>query len=297
MYYDQTDIDNAQNLAQIDLSYTNKSHDELKSYFSSLQSLINQKDSFQTTFLDYLSLNKNVDGELLKFIKDNDSLVYLKKMLTHYSFKDINTMFDKVNEYKEFLLNYKINPSEGYNTLKKQKLVLTEFQILYNTINFLESYGAKTKDLLKDFTDFLETSKLNNNHKFLRLIDKNPSLLSVQKTLLDQIKNQHYHIFNQNFLKYLVNNYNKVASFLNKYYKKNENSKQEYLLDFLKKTNFFQSVASQTENIKCQSSVFVDIMSSFMEIPESDQAYLIDIFKLKNDDILDQNVILTYFNP
>lgn len=297
MYYDQTDIDNAKNLAQIDLSYTNKSHDELKNYFSSLQSLINQKDSFQTTFLDYLSLNKNVDGELLKFIKDNDSLVYLKKMLAHYSFKDISTMFDKVNEYKEFLLKYKINPNEGYNTLKKQKLALTEFQILYNTINFLESYGSKTKDLLKDFTNFLETSKLNHNHKFLRLIDKNPSLLSMQKTLLDQIKSQHHHIFNLNFLKYLVNNYNKVVNFVNKYHKKNESSKQEYLLDFLKKTNFFQLVSSQTENLKYQSSVFVDIMSSFIEIPESNQQYLIDIFKLKNDHILDQNVILTYFNP
>lgn len=295
MYYDQNDVNHDSYLTKIDTTYIDKSHSELKNYFSALYSLVNYKDSNQTSFLEYLSLNKAVNANLLKFVKDNNSLDYINRMLALYSFRDINTLFEKINEYKDFLTNYKINVNQASGFLKHQKLALTEFQIHHNTLNFLESYGSQVKSLLKEFANFLENSNLLHDKKFLNILKNNPILLRNQKMLLDQIKNNYYQIFNISVLKYLIHNATKVSSFLNRYNRKSKQTQEEYLLTFLKNTNFFK-IVNVDKTIVSSLEVYVQIMSAFDNIPENHHHYLLNLFNLKNDEFLDQNVILLHFN-
>ncbi|MBR2651959.1 hypothetical protein IKD56_00970 [bacterium] len=97
---------------------SNVSHDNLKNYFSFIQDIIQVKDSAGTSFLEYLSLTQQVDKNLLKFIKDNNSLNYINRMIELYSFKDVSMFFEKIREYKSFLVNFKIDMHEANNFLK-----------------------------------------------------------------------------------------------------------------------------------------------------------------------------------
>ena len=278
---------------------SNVSHDNLKNYFSFIQDIIQVKDSAGTSFLEYLSLTQQVDKNLLKFIKDNNSLNYINRMIELYSFKDVSMFFEKIREYKSFLVNFKIDMHEANNFLKWQKIALTEFQVQFNTLVFFEDFASDIKGLYRKFNDFLEQNKLNNNRKFLKSLKENVNLLKTQKIILEDIRNKYHGLFNKGFLQYLVDMPSKIEAFLIKYRKQPEIEKEAFLVKYLKDTKFYTKYVGEENNniVKYGYESYIDIMEKFIKLPANEYEYLPNLLTLENSNIIDQNIVLLHFNP
>lgn len=292
MYFDKEDI---RLDCKVNNNVVSNSHIKLKNYFDNLSYLINTKDSNGTTFVQYLELNKSINPKLLQFVRENNTLSYIEKMMMKYSINDVDFLNQQINEYRSFLNFNKLNLLVDEKKLKENKLLLTKFQIQYNTINYLNTTTDNINSLINTLTNFLRSNGLEKNKNFINQLNEDPSLLINQKYFLDELKNKFTDIYSDNILQYFIKHSKKVNALLVKLNKSNHIAKDKLLSSFLRSSGFFKFV--DTDNFATNVDRYVDFLKTFSKIPNNDEDYLLNLSKFTKTNVLEQNIILIYLNP
>lgn len=297
MYYDKNDLNENEDIHSLfSYQYTKETHNNLKKYFENVQNLIKINDDSNTSFLEYIKWSSEIDYELLNFIKNNNSIAFIREIMAKYSFNDFVTFKQKIDEYINFRNSTKLNNIDIYSTLKKQKLILTQLQLNYNTLTFIETFKHKINKLEIGLIDFLQKNKLINNKQFIKNLKINPNLLNTQKIKLNLLSEYFPHLTNNDYLNYLVNNSKKIHKFIKKYLNSNEEFKEKLLINFLRETNFFVLNNSINQELIYDKNIYFDWLKKFNEIPNNNNHYLINLKNNLNNQIFDQNIVLIYLH-
>lgn len=290
-----TSIDSQQININSYLENTIHERDLLKDKFNNLSWILKKVDSNGTTFNDYMQLLNQVDYRILKFVKENNSLDFLNGMVYYYSFLNIETFFTKMNEYKNFLIENKISP-EFIPHLKKQKEELISFDVKYNFLSFLRLHNKNIPNLKAKFIEFLENAKLITNRHFLSSISKNPWLLKKQKIWLTELQSSS-NLFNRDLLEYMISKASKINSFVSKMNNLKAVSQFQNLFNtFIANTklNSYIHLDGDLNDEECKE--YFNIFKMFSKIEENNNEYLLNLFDLKDNFAIDQNIVLMYFN-
>lgn len=296
MYYDQNDVKNTTIESLLSYQHTKQTHDNLKKYFENVQDLIKISDDKNTSFLEYIKWSSEIDYELFNFIKNNNSIGFIKETMTKHSFIDFVTFKQKIDEYIEFTGSTKLNNVNIYSVLKKQKLALTQLQAEFNTLTFIETFKHQINRLETSLISFLQQNKLVSNKQFINALKLNPSLLNTQKTKLDILKQYYPHLMSDDYLVYLIKNAKKIHKFVKKYLNTNEDFKEKLLLMFLKDSGFFTLTNSLTEELVYDKNVYFNWFQKFNEIPLNNSNYLINLKNYFDGQVFDQNIVLIYLH-
>lgn len=292
MYFDKEDV----NLSyKVKNNAINSSHDKLKKYFSDLSYLVATKDSKGTSFAQYLELSKIVNPKLLQFVRENNTLSYIEKMMMKYSIHDVDLLIHQMSEYRNFLHFNKLNPLVDEKDLKEHKLLLTKFQIQYNTINYLNTSEDDINALVNTLVQFLKTSGLDKNKKFINKLYEDPSLLINQKYCLDKLKNNFTEIYSDDLLHYFIKHHKRVSGFISKLSKSSFLTKDKLLLNFFKVSGFFKLV--DKEEFVEKVDLYINFLKTFSLIPDNEEEYLLDLNNFNNLKALEQNIVLIYLYP
>ena len=296
MYYDQNDVKNTTIESLFSYQHTRQTHDNLKKYFENVQDLIKINDDKNTSFLEYIKWSSEIDYELLNFIKNNNSIGFIKEIMAKHSFIDFVTFKQKIDEYIEFTGSTKLNNVNIYSVLKKQKLALTQLQAEFNTLTFIETFKHQINRLETSLIAFLQQNKLISSKQFINTLKLNPGLLNTQKTKLDILKQYYPHLMSDDYLVYLIKNAKKIHKFVKKYLNTNEDLKEKFLLTFLKDSGFFVLTNSVTEELVYDKNVYFNWFQKFNEIPLNNSDYLINLKNYFDSQVFDQNVVLIYLH-